>query len=89
MEDHLKSKGINVNVDSLRQRIKTRKSITQLEDNQDKKAKNFENESDDESMGQEKRVGRKRKRSISSDEEMKDDQKSEKIKGTGRSLTPA
>ena len=39
METHLENKGIDFNKDTLRQRVKKRKSIAELENNQDKKAK--------------------------------------------------
>jgi len=35
-EEHLEKKGINANIDSLRQRVKKRKTIGELEGNQDK-----------------------------------------------------
>ena len=35
-EEHLEKKGINANIDSLRQRIKKRKTIGELEGNQDR-----------------------------------------------------
>lgn len=64
MEEFLESKGINVNKESLRARVKQRKSITQLEDNQEKFAKMVlaEDASDAEEVEDSKR-GRKRQRS--------------------------
>lgn len=52
MEDYLESKGIKVNKESLRTRIKQRKSIKELENNKDKFAKKALNEddSDDENL---------------------------------------
>jgi hypothetical protein len=35
-EEHLEKKGINANIDSLRQRVKKRKTIGELEGNQDR-----------------------------------------------------
>jgi len=36
LEEHLEKKGINANIDSLRQRVKKRKTIGELEGNQDR-----------------------------------------------------
>ena len=67
----MKSKGIDVNTDSLRTRVKGRKTIMQLEDNADKKAtKRLADDSDEDAMVTDERVGRKRKRSASSDSDM-------------------
>lgn len=71
-EEHLEKKGIEVNKESLRQRVKKRRSIAELEDNQDKLAsKALEGESDEEMMDidDDTRVGRKRRRSMSDDED--------------------
>lgn len=93
-EEHLEKKGIDANIDSLRQRVKKRKSIADLEGNQDKLEKRaFESESEEDKMDDgERRVGRKRKRSISSDESMEEDDvvsKKSGKKGGARSMTPA
>jgi hypothetical protein len=66
MEEHLASKGIDVNKESLRSRIKSRKTIIDLEGNLDKGAKKALTQDSDEEM--EDRVGRKRKRSYSPDD---------------------
>lgn len=63
MEEHLEKKGIQVNKESLRQRVKNRKSIGELEGNQDKlagKALEDGSDSDDDMMDVDERVGRKR-----------------------------
>lgn len=39
MEEHLENKGINFNKESLKQRVKNRRSIGDLESNADKKSK--------------------------------------------------
>ncbi len=67
MEAHLESRGISVNKESLRNRIKSRKTIIDLEGNLDKGAKKALAESDDE-IKDDDRVGRKRKRSYSPDD---------------------
>lgn len=81
MESHLESKGIDFNKDTLRSRIKNKKSIAELERNQDLKAKRMLDISDDDSSGDEEmedvntknekgeRRGRKRQRSVSEDED--------------------
>lgn len=53
MESHLESKGIDFNKDTLRSRIKNKKSIAELERNQDLKAKRMLDSSDDDSSGDE------------------------------------
>jgi len=70
MEAHLESKGIAVNKESLRQRVKKRRSIGELEGNQDKKATGVmksDDAEDKDAMVEDDRRGRKRKRSVSSD----------------------
>lgn len=98
LEEHLESKGIDANLDSIRQRVKGRKSISQLEANQDKlanKALADSDDSDDEAMEDvnDTRAGRKRKRSMSDDSDQygsKQAKKGKSVKGLkGRSLTPA
>lgn len=93
MEEHLEKKGIEVNKESLRQRIKKRRSIGDLEGNQDKLAsKALEDESDDAmDIDDGERVGRKRRRSLSaSDSDMEDDNDTrEKSSKKTRSMTPA
>lgn len=89
MEEHLKSKGIDVNTESLRSRIKQRKTIGELESNKDKQYKKTfddESESDSDAMETDVRVGRKRKRSMSSEMSIDEGSKKEKVK---RALTPA
>lgn len=66
MEAHLESKGIKVNKESLKMRVKKRRSILELEGNQDKKALKFEDSDGEDGVVQEGR-GRKRQRSVSSD----------------------
>lgn len=96
LEEHLEKKGINANIESIRQRIKGRKSIGQLEGNQDKLAqKALEDDSDsgDEMMDidDNDRVGRKRRRSMSDGEDDYDTGRG-KSAAAGkkmRSLTPA
>ncbi|CDW88118.1 nucleolar gtp-binding protein 1 [Stylonychia lemnae] len=101
LEEHLEKKGIQVNKESLRQRVKQRKSIGDLEGNQDKlfnKALDSDGSEDDMmDVDDDKRVGRKRKRSMSmSDDYDEVDQVSGRGKSTKqssgkkmRSLTPA
>ena len=76
-EEHLEKKGIAANIDSIRDRIKQRRSIAELEGNQDKLNKEAFKavESEDEAMEDvdDQRVGRKRRRSISDDEDMEND----------------
>lgn len=70
-EEHLEKKGIDANIDSLRQRIKKRRSIAELEANQDKLAQKAlvdDSDEDDEQMEDVERVGRKRRRSMSDDD---------------------
>jgi hypothetical protein len=95
LEEHLEKKGIEANIDNIRNRIKQRKSIKELEANQDKLNKKAFEDSDD--SGDEKmlqdgdRRGRKRKRSVSdSDEEMKDSRGPSKKSEAkeNRSMTP-
>ena len=97
LQEHMESKGIDANFDAIKARIKTRRSITDLEGKQDTKAdKALAIEGED---GEEMQVddgdrrGRKRKRSMSSDESMDESKtasKSVRNKSTmGRSLTPA
>lgn len=91
LEEHLEKKGIAANIDSLRQRVKNRRSIAELEGNQDKlkgKALVDEGESSDEDMDEE-RVGRKRRRSISSDESMDEEEKPSRSSKSRKSMTPA
>ena len=88
-EEHLEKRGIEANIDSLRQRIKKRRGIAELEGNQDKVAEKSSIEVGE--ANDEDRVGRKRKRSESSDEEMDDGEtrKSHSKKtGASRSMTP-
>lgn len=90
-EEHLEKKGISANIESIKDRIKKRKTIGQLEDNQDKLVKKAFESSEDEEMEEVERAGRKRKRSMSDDEEDEEDEKkskSKKSKGV-RSMTPA
>jgi nucleolar GTP-binding protein len=92
LEEHLEKKGIDANIDNIRNRIKQRKTIKELEANQDKlNKKAFEDSDDgeDEKMLEDgDRRGRKRKRSVSdSDEEMKDSRGPSK-KSDKRSMTP-
>ena len=99
MEAHLESKGINVNKESLRARVKKRRTIGELEQNQDAKAKNMldsDGESDEDmddevntrnALGE--RRGRKRQRSLSSDSAMDVDEGSQRGAKKARSLTPA
>lgn len=84
-EEHLEKKGIDANLDSLRSRVKSRKSISYLEGNQDKlKSKAFAGEED----LLEVRVGRKRKRS-ESDESMDEKTPSKKSSSKkARTMTP-
>jgi nucleolar GTP-binding protein len=95
LEEHLEKKGIEANIDNIRNRIKQRKSIKELEANQDKlnkKAFEDSDDSSDEKMLQDgDRRGRKRKRSVSdSDEEMKDSRGPSKKSEAkeNRSMTP-
>ena len=84
LEEHLEKKGINANIDSLRQRIKKRKTIGQLESNQDKLRDKALVDDEEESMDVDQGRGRKRKRSIS----MSDDEEESKrgdSKKTGKS----
>lgn len=92
-EEHLEKKGIDANIDNIRSRIKQRKSIKELEANQDKlntKAFADSDDSSDEKMLQDgDRRGRKRKRSIShSDEDMAEGDRASKKSAKGRSMTP-
>jgi hypothetical protein len=73
LEEHLEKKGINANIDSLRQRIKKRKTIGQLESNQDK-LRDKALDDNEESMDVDQGRGRKRKRSVS----MSDDEESKR-----------
>lgn len=69
MEKHLEKKGIAVNKETLKQRVKKRKGIAELEKNQDALAKKLMNDGDDsDEMIEDNQRGRKRKRSISSDD---------------------
>jgi len=93
LEHHLENKGIDANIDNIRNRIKQRKTIKQLEDNQDKlnkKAFQDSHSQDDQMLGDQR--GRKRKRSLSnsSDEHMdSDDARPASKKSTKlRSMTP-
>lgn len=93
MEAHLEQKGLQVNKESLRQRVKKRKSIGELEGNQDrlaKKALGSDEEEDGMDIDEGERVGRKRRRSYSDDEdlEMHDDSREKSSKRT-RSMSPA
>ena len=95
LEEHLEKKGIEANIDNIRNRIKQRKTIKELEANQDKlNKKAFEDSDDgeDEKMLQDgDRRGRKRKRSVSdSDEDMSDSRGASKKseKKENRSMTP-
>ena len=93
-EEHLEKKGINANIDSLRQRVKKRRGIAELEGNQDKLTKKAlrAESSEDEQMEDVERVGRKRRRSFS-DDEMEEEVKGAASKKSGskklRSMTPA
>ncbi len=93
LEEHLEKKGINANIDSLRLRIKKRKTIGQLESNQDKLRDKalVDGEESEDGMDVDQGRGRKRKRSIS----MSDDEESKRggSKNTvgskkARSMTP-
>jgi nucleolar GTP-binding protein len=93
LEQHLENKGIDANIDNIRNRIKQRKTIKELEDNQDKlnkKAFQDSHSQDEQMLGDER--GRKRKRSLSnsSDEHMdSDDARPASKKSTKlRSMTP-
>ena len=71
-EAHLVKKGIKANVESLRLRVKNKKSIGEMETNQDKLAlKVMDQGAEDKD---EDRVGRKRRRSMSDDEDMVDEE---------------
>ncbi len=73
LEEHLDKMGIDVNKDTLRSRIKKRRSIGDLEGKQDKLATKIANESDDEAEEvEEGKRGRKRLRSMSDDEDYMD-----------------
>jgi len=93
-EEHLEKKGIDANIDNIRDRIKKRRSIKELEANQDKLNKQAFEDSDDsadEKMLQDgDRRGRKRKRSLAdSDEDMLDnDSRGASKKSAPRSMTP-
>ena len=87
MENFLENKGISVNKDSLKTRVKNRKSIGQLEQNQEKLQKKLmdqdDSDSDEDMVDESERVGRKRKRSTHSKDE------DEVLKESGkRGLTP-
>lgn len=92
-EEHLQKKGIDANIESIRSRVKQRKSIKELEGNQDKlatKAFADDNNDNDAQMGDDDRRGRKRRRSLSNsdDEDMEGDQRGASKKSK-RSMTPA
>lgn len=99
MVDKMESKGIAVNKDTLRARSKSRKSIAELEKNQDEKAKRVLDESGDESVvddeqlaqDEQKERGRKRRRTRSVDSaDFMDVDEGAKPKSSGkRSMTPA
>lgn len=90
-EEHLEKKGIDANIENIRDRIKKRRSIKELEANQDKlNKKAFEEGEDDEKLLEDgDRRGRKRKRSVShSDEDMEDGESRGASKKSARSMTP-
>jgi hypothetical protein len=99
LEDHLESKGIDVNKESLKQRIK-KKSIGELETNADKASQKAlaarDSDGDNDQMDDGDRRGRKRRRSMSDDDDyMEIDQVSGKdvstkksTDGYSRSMTP-
>lgn len=92
MEEHLEKKGIDFNKESLKSRVRSRKSIGELEGNQDMLAqKAIDEDSGDEDMKiDDERVGRKRRRSASaSDSDMDDGETREKSSKKTRSMTPA
>ena len=91
LEEHLEKKGIAANIDSLRQRVKNRRSIAELEGNQDKlKGKALADEGESDEHMEEERVGRKRRRSVSSsDESMSEEEKPSRDSKSRRSMTPA
>lgn len=79
MDAHFERLGLDVNKESLKTRVKKRKSISELENNKDKFARKMkaieggrdsDSGDDNEDMhdAKEERVGRKRQRSISSDD---------------------
>jgi nucleolar GTP-binding protein len=91
-EEHLEKKGIAANLDSLRARVKSRRSITDLEGAQDKlNSKAFDSDDSGDEAVDAERGGRKRRRSASSDEEMDGEESKSRKSGSkkGRSLTPA
>jgi len=76
LEEHLERLGLNPNKESLQKRVKARKSIAELEANQDKLAKKvIEQEGEEE---EKESRGRKRKRALSSDDEHMEEAKSSK-----------
>jgi nucleolar GTP-binding protein len=93
LEEHLEKKGIDANLDSLRARVKQRKSIGQLEGNQDALQKRAFQDDGEDMVDVDSRVGRKRQRSISSsDEDMEESGKNSEKKSSSkqqRSMTPA
>jgi nucleolar GTP-binding protein len=91
LEEHLEKKGIAANIESLRQRVKNRRSIAELEGNQDKlKGKALADEGDSDEDMEEERVGRKRRRSLSSDESMsEEEEKPSRDSRSRKSMTPA
>jgi nucleolar GTP-binding protein len=69
-EEHLEKKGIDANLENIRNRIKKRRSIGELEGNQDKLTLKALPDEDDEMMDiGDERVGRKRQRSMSDDDD--------------------
>lgn len=104
MEEHLESKGINFNKETLKQRAKSRRRIGDLESAQDKKSKRMLDSDDDMDVdvntineGGDRR-GRKRQRSMSDDDDYmevdqvngRDASAPKSSKGTtARSMTPA
>lgn len=99
MIEGLKSKGIDVNEESLRARAKTRKTISEIEGGQDKLTKNVLKDSDDEDVVSDDqmaskeakdrgRVLKKRVRKADDDVDMSDDANKSAGKA-GRTLTPS
>ena len=86
MEEHLEKKGIKANLESLRSRVKGRKSIGDLEGNQDRLAsKALDDESGSEMEDvDDVRIGRKRKRSMSDSSDQYD-----ALSGRNKSINPS
>ena len=92
LEEHLDKLGLNPNKESLEKRVKKRRTLANLEDNQDKLAKKIKDDesADDNAPVNEERTGRKRKRSLSddSDDDMDEEEKGSVKQKKVRSLTP-